>query len=212
MTNLNNAIKENEYRKEAGLNKDDDKNNKLFLECLAKFPIILKYHQRRQQDKCITIITNLGLKFEPNDNIPNIVANYMYHQINKYRINGTITFEQFMSLENHLVSLIDIHGGCEKIINTPIPSAFKMFVKKSLQFYMIIFPFGWVEEFGLLIIPILIVLVYILNGLEILSEDMENPFNENDGVYQSNNLALDSIADNISKTVYRIASLDNATV
>ena len=29
MTNLNNAMKENEYRKEAGLNKDDDKNNKL---------------------------------------------------------------------------------------------------------------------------------------------------------------------------------------
>ena len=28
---MNNAIKENEYRKEAGLNKDDDKNNKLLL-------------------------------------------------------------------------------------------------------------------------------------------------------------------------------------
>ena len=31
MINLNNAIKKNEYRKEVGLNKDDDKNNKLLL-------------------------------------------------------------------------------------------------------------------------------------------------------------------------------------
>lgn len=184
------------------------KNDKLFLECLVNFPLLLKHHQRRQQDKCIEIITGLGLEFHTDDNIPNIVANHMYSQINKYRVEGKITFEQFLSLETHMVSLIDIHGGCEKIINTPIPLPFKLFVQKALQFYMIIFPFGWVEEFGILIIPILIVLVYILKGLEILAEDMEDPFGENDGVLESNNLPLDTIAGNIAKNVYRIAELD----
>ena len=42
MTNLNNAIKENEYRKEAGLNKDDDKNNKLLLKFIENNNDLLK--------------------------------------------------------------------------------------------------------------------------------------------------------------------------
>ena len=42
MTNLNNAIKENEYRKEAGLNKDDDKNYKLLLKFIENNNHFLK--------------------------------------------------------------------------------------------------------------------------------------------------------------------------
>lgn len=182
-------------------------NDFLFLKCLATFPTLLKFHLRRQQDECIQIMSDLGLKFTPEDNTPNVLVGHLYSRINHYRVEKVISLEQYLALETHLVNLIDVQGGCEKIANTPIPIPFKLFVRQSLAFYMIIFPFGWVEDLGVLIIPILLVLVYILKGLEILSEDIEEPFGEN-GASESNNLPLDSIAVSISQNVYAIANLE----
>ena len=182
-------------------------NDPLFLKCLAIFPTLLKFHLRKQQDECIQIMNDLGLKFTPEDNLPNALVGHLYSRINYYRIEKIISLEQYLALETHLVSLIDVQGGCEKIASTPIPVPFKLFVRQSLSFYMIIFPFGWVEDFGVLIIPILLVLVYILKGLEILSEDIEEPFGEN-GASESNNLPLDSIAIKISQNVHAIANFE----
>lgn len=185
-----------------GLNSDP-----LFLKCLATFPTLLKFHLRKQQDECIQIMTDLGLNFKPDDNMPNVLVSHLYSRINRYRMDKVISLEQYLALEIHLVNIIDVHGGCEKIANTPIPVPFKLFVRQALAFYMIIFPFGWVEDFGVLIIPILLVLVYILKGLEILSEDLEEPFGEN-GASETNNLPLDGIAIKISQNVYSIADFE----
>ena len=54
MTNLNNAIKENEYRKEAGLNKDDDKNNKLLLKFIENNNDLLKKFIEYPERKLLT--------------------------------------------------------------------------------------------------------------------------------------------------------------
>ena len=54
MTNLNNAIKENEYRKEAGLNKDDDKNNKLLLKFIDNNNDLLKKFIEYPERKLLT--------------------------------------------------------------------------------------------------------------------------------------------------------------
>ena len=62
------------------------------------------------------------------------------------------------------------------------------------------FPFGWIDTFGFLIIPMLLMMVYILLGLEILSEELEDPFGKDD-----NDLPLNAIAKNIVRNVEQIA-------
>ena len=79
-------------------------------------------------------------------------------------------------MDVHVLAMTDIIGGCEKILYTPIPKGFSIFTRFALLFYMLIFPFGWVDSFGLLITPIIMVIIYVLLGLEVIAEEMEEPF------------------------------------
>ena len=46
----------------------------------------------------------------------------MYGIINELRNQDKIRFEQYMAMDTHLVNLIDMTGGCERIANTPVPA------------------------------------------------------------------------------------------
>jgi putative membrane protein len=197
------ALKFNNY---IGLN-----NEPRFLNYLRTFPQILKFHLRGQIDtpECQELIKQLDVTVNPNDHIPNSIVNQMYKIINDHRLSGKISLEQYLSMDIHLASIIDLAGGCEKIVSTPIPTPFKIFIRKALLFYMIIFPFGWVEKFGFLIIPMIIVIVDILLGLELISENIESPFGGTDergyAIYD-NTLDLDGISSKIAKNVDSIAN------
>ena len=187
------------------------KNDPLFNQCLQNFPRLFKHHLRSHHPTCENIINEIGLKFKPTDHLPTIVINYMYQRINFYRNNNQISLEQYLVIDTHLANIIDVIGGCEKISNTPIPAPFKVFVNRALHFYMMVFPFGWAETFGILIIPIIIVFVYILSGLEILAADIEDPFEENEtGHY--NNLPLDTISETIRNNVVAISEFESILV
>ena len=184
------------------------KHDPIFSQCLQNFPKLFKLHLRGHRSLCGHILSDIGLEFRVNDHLPTVVINYMYQRINFYRNNNKISLEQYLVIDVHLANIIDVIGGCEKISNTPIPAPFKIFVNRALHFYMIVFPFGWAEKFGLLIIPIIIVFVYILSGLEILAEDMEDPFGENEtGHY--NNLPLDKISETIKNNVIAISDFES---
>ena len=177
----------------------------LFLICIKKFPLLLAFHLRRQKDEAHKLMHELGLDFHLDDHIPLILINHMYRQINQYRQMKKVSIEQYLALDIHLTNLVDVVGGCEKITNTPIPAPFKIFVNQALYFYMLIFPFGWVETFGFLIIPIVVIFVYLLQGMEILSKDLESPFCKSQ---YSHNSTLDLEA--ISKTIEtNISAIDS---
>lgn len=195
------AIKFNNY---IGLN-----NEPKFLAYLSTFPTILKFHLRKQTVQCGEVVNNLGLHVSEADHIPTTIINEMYKTINSYRVQGKISFEQYLSMDTHLANIIDLMGGCEKIVSTPIPSPFKIFIRQALLFYMIIFPFGWVEQFGFLIIPIMIVIVDVLLGLELISEDIEDPFSGFDhkgSAIHNTTLDLDGISAKIAANVKGIAA------
>jgi putative membrane protein len=123
----------------------------------------------------------------------------MYAILNELRTRDQIRFEQYMALDIHLANLVDLLGGCERIANTGMPSAFGFFVKQALLFYALIFPFGWMEEFSYLIIPMILMIVYILLGLEILAEELEDPFGTDE-----NDLPLDALSDTIVRNLTAI--------
>ena len=182
-------------------------NNQHLLHCLTKFPELLKHHLRKENATCQKIITTLGISVPEHSNLPSAVINEMSRTINQYRNEDKLRFEQYLALERHLSNIIDTVGSCEKIANTRVPSLFKIFARQALFFYMIIFPFGWVDKFGFLIIPMIIVIVDVLLGLELVSEDLETPFeNHHVGYVHSDlDLNLDSIAQTIGGNVQAIA-------
>lgn len=172
-----------------------------FYDLLRIFPMILKLHLRKDFAAIIAEYEKINLTIDPLSSHPVIfLINRLYITINDLRKQGLISMEQYLAMDVHIVNLMDMTGGCERIANTPVPSAFAFFVKQGLLFYAIIFPFGWADKFGYLIIPMMLVMLYIMLGLEIMAEELENPFGKDD-----NDLPLDTIASNLANNVTSIA-------
>ncbi|MCL9685060.1 bestrophin family protein [Legionella maioricensis] len=178
-----------------GLNK-----HPAFYLLLSKLPIIIKANIRKDTNLLEKEMHSLGIDEYRSQQPVLLVTQRMYKIINQLRDDTRIRVEQCTHLDNHLANLIDMAGGCERIANTSVPPAFAFFVKQALLFYSLMFPFGWVNTFGILIIPMLVMIVYILLGLEILSEELEDPFKPGD-----NGLNLDVITRNIELNVAQIA-------
>jgi putative membrane protein len=60
-------------------------------------------------------------------------------------------------------------------------------------------PFGWVFSLGYLIIPVVVLILYAFASLELIAEEIENPFGTD-----ANDLPIDSICVNIKKHVNEI--------
>jgi putative membrane protein len=172
-----------------------------FYQLLSKLPIIIKANLRQDAQVIENELTQLGFKESEGLHPVLLVTQRMVFIINTFRDGSLDRMQQCALLETHVANLIDMVGGCERIANTRMPPAFAFFVKQALLFYALMFPFGWLNTFGVLIIPMMLMMMYILLGLEILSEEIEEPFNICD-----NGLNLEVICKNIYLNVEQIAN------
>jgi putative membrane protein len=167
---------------------------------LHKLPVLIKANLRNDNRTLARELKELGV---PKGSTPQpvvFVTQRMYSIINQLRDGSIDRMQQCNLLETHVANLIDVIGGCERIANTHTPPAFAFFVKQAMLFYALMFPFGWLNTFGILIIPMMLMIVYVFLGLEILSEELEEPFN-----YCDNGLNLDVISRNIELNIEQIA-------
>lgn len=127
---------------------------------------------------------------------PNQIAKTMIAEINSLYIGGKLTGDQLIILNNEVQSFTDICGACERIKNTPIPYSYSAFIKKFIFFYVMTLPFGYVFQLGYYVIPVVVFIFYVLASLELIAEEIEDPFGTD-----PNDLPLDKIAANIMKNV-----------
>ncbi|CDZ79233.1 putative membrane protein [Legionella massiliensis] len=172
----------------------------VFFLLLKELPIMIKASLRGESKAISAILERLHIKEQGTQHPVLLIVKPMYAIINQLRDEEKLRFEQYMVLDSHLVNLIDMLGGCERINNTHVPPAFAFFVKQALLFYALMFPFGWIETFGFLVIPMMLMIIYILLGLEILSEELEEPFGKDD-----NDLPLTTISKNIVRNIEQIS-------
>jgi putative membrane protein len=123
---------------------------------------------------------------------PNHIAAELYVLINNIYKEGLISGEQLLALSSEVQAFTDICGACERIRNTPIPYAYSLFVKKFIFVYIITMPFSFVTDFSYYIIPIVVFVFYVLASLELIAEEIEDPFGRD-----TNDLPTDQIAENM---------------
>lgn len=128
--------------------------------------------------------------------LPNQVASLIIQRIYLLHQEGKISGEQLLSLNAEMQSLMEICGACERIKNTPIPYSYSVFVKKFIFIYVLTLPFGFVFSLGYLVIPVVAFVFYVLASLELIAEEIEDPFGGDE-----NDLPTDKIAKNIKKNV-----------
>jgi len=121
--------------------------------------------------------THLNEHLEKSMHIPNLTANELYHFVERKRKDGTLNDIQFLALDADLKEIVATIGGCERIKNTPIPYSYSMFIKKFIFVYIMTLPIFLAQDFGFVLIPLTMFVFYALVSIEMLAEEIEDPFN-----------------------------------
>ncbi|WP_449400000.1 bestrophin family protein [Chryseobacterium wanjuense] len=124
------------------------------------------------------------------------------HKLNQLKKEGKISDVEILYLDTQLSGFLDVCGGCERIKNTPIPYSYSSFVKKFIILYVLALPVAYVVSIGFFMIPLTVFVYYVLMSLEIIAEEIEDPFSNDE-----NDIPMEAIAQNIEKSVHQIMDL-----
>ena len=141
----------------------------------------------------------LRTEIDHQKHIPLQIAKLMHEKIQRLHQENKLNNEQLLFLKDELTAFADIIGASERIKNTPIPYSYSAFIKKFIFVYIMTLPFGYVFNLGYYVIPVVVFIFYVLASLELIAEEIEDPFGTD-----ANDLPLDSIASNIKKHVSEI--------
>jgi putative membrane protein len=185
------------------LPKDDHEAKNFFRKIIPAFAYALHNHLRNEETRIELFEngenSNLLRHIDHKKHIPNQVAKLMIDHINDCYTQNKIDGNQLIVLNAEMQSFSDICGACERIKNTPIPFSYSVFIKKFIFFYVMTLPFGYVFILGYYVIPVVAFIFYVLASLEMIAEEIEDPFGNDD-----NDVPTGKIAANIHNHVNEI--------
>ncbi len=184
------------------LPEEEKETRAFFRKIIPAYAFALRNHLRAERTRTELFEEDHGQLLNALDkdkHIPNQVALLMYRQIHALQKKGALTGEQLLFLNAELQSFTDICGACERIKNTPIPFSYSGFIKKFIFFYIITLPVGYVFSLGYYVIPVVALTFYVLASLELIAEEIEDPFGGD-----ANDVPTDKIAMNIHRQVCEI--------
>jgi len=179
--------------------KKELKNN--FRILISNYPFALKEHLRGGfKEELLEDHPNYRVGGLKNYNhIPNRIAQHLYIEIENLKKDNIISEEKLIVLNEELRSFTNIVGACERIKATPIPYSYSTFIKRIIFLYVITLPIGLVDDFKWASIPMVLFVFYAFASLELIAEEIEDPFG-----YEDNDLPTDEIADRIKKNLQEI--------
>ncbi len=180
----------------AFLTTEEDRN--FFRIIIPAYALVLSKHLSNEEVSQ-TLFEGLDLEIDHRKHHPSQLAKQIFKKSNELYTSGKITGDQFYIINAELQSFIEICGACERIKNTPIPYSYSTFIKKFIFFYIMTLPFGYVFSLGYYVIPIVVFIFYVLASLELIAEEIEDPFGGDD-----NDLPTRKMAENIKKNVQEL--------
>ena len=126
------------------------------------------------------------------------IANYLQSCFNQGRLNAI----QLSALLSQVDTLVDILGGCERILKTPIPLAYAIHLKQLLLLYCLALPFQMVSTLGWWTAIAVGLISFAVFGIEQIGIEIENPFG-----HDANDLPLDAICDTMQRNIEDLITL-----
>lgn len=183
--------------------KEDIESRTFFRRIIPMYAAALKDHlQSRQTQFSLDENKNALFGMQPMDHekhVPNQLAKQLFAKVNELYQAKILSGDQLIVLNGELVSFTDICGACERILNTPIPYSYSAFIKKFIMLYVLTLPLGYSFSLGYWAAPIVGVIFYVLASLELIAEEIEEPFG-----MDSNDLPMEKMAENIDRHIGEI--------
>ena len=169
------------------------------LRLLVAFAIAIKLQLRQQpiNSELEVLITQeqfLKLKAVKSTSLQLAVwvGDYLQQQYNR----KLVSVNQLTAMNGLVNDVLGSLTTCERILSTPIPLAYAIYLKRLLLIYCISLPFQVVNTLHWWTSPIVVILSFVLLGVEEIGTEIENPFGED-----ANDLPLEEICTNISQDI-----------
>lgn len=173
----------------------NEQDRSYFRSLIPTYAAVLSKHLSNEEVSQ-SLYEGLDLAIDHQQHQPNQVAKRLFQKANELYMAGKFSGEQFIVINNELQAFNDICGACERIKNTPIPYSYSAFIKKFIFFYIMTLPFGLVFNLGYYVIPVVVFIFYVLASLELIAEEIEDPFGGDE-----NDLPTTKMAANIKKHI-----------
>jgi len=189
------------HKLSAFLGENDHENRQWFAAMIPNFVISVKEHLRKGVlVKDLEVADqNFLSQLEGVKHIPNRLSTMMYKRANKLYETKVITGDHLFVIDKELKEFSDILGACERIKNTPIPYSYTMYIKQFIFIYVITLPFAFVTTSGYLTVPIVMLITFVLLSVELIAEEIEDPFGRD-----INDLPTDELSEKIKANVKEI--------
>jgi putative membrane protein len=174
--------------------KDREEKSKI-LRLLVVFAIATKLHLRGQpiNSEIIDLIPEYWYErlhevHNPPLQVALLIGEYLQQEFDRDCINSY----QLTAMLKLLDAMVDVLGGCERILKTPIPVAYSIHLKQLLLIYCLTLPFQLVTDLAWWTSPIVSVISFTVFGIEQIGIEIENPFG-----FDANDLPLENICQTI---------------
>jgi ion channel-forming bestrophin family protein len=135
-------------------------------------------------------------KFNNVYHLPSRVNTLIEERLNRLYKDGKLTRVQFLDL-NRCISRNSEHlSGAEALKGTPPPKPYVIHIRGFLISYMLMIPFGFTEEYSVWMLLFLIAFFFFYSGLEIVSEEVEDPFG-----FDPNDLPVEALTEDIENRI-----------
>ena len=110
-------------------------------------------------------------------NVPHEILSHLSSYINMSAKSGSMPVLCTQNLAiTDIRMMADVLGGCERILNTPLPLAYSISISQITWAYIVVLPFQLCAKLGWIAIPATMIAAYIILGLALISREVENPF------------------------------------
>lgn len=183
----------------------DQQQKAEMLRLLVAFAIATKQHLRSEpvlHELQNLLAPELLSKLRGMNNPPLEIAFWISDYIQEQYERRCIDSYQRTAMFELLDLMVNVLGGCERILKTPIPLAYSIHLKQLLLLYCLALPFQLVSELNWWTGPVAALISFTVFGIEEIGIEIENPFG-----HDPNDLPLDGICATMERNIEDLMTL-----
>jgi len=175
------------------------------LRLIVAFAFAMKLHLRAESvnDELASLMSSTKyLKLKHTNHPPLQIAFWITDYLQYQQDRNCLNIYQLTALHKLVDDLVDILGGCERILKTPLPLIYSIRLKQLVLVYCLVLPLDIVNDVTWWTGPVISLVSFTLLSIEEIGSEIEEPFG-----HDPSDLPLDGICNTMLRNVEELIRL-----
>lgn len=188
----------------SALPETDEANRRFFARMLSNYAAALRDQLRGGVDvsKLDPMEPIVLARVQAQRHKPTAISSELQVRFEQLRRAGILENVHLLAWQSEHDRLLQINGGCERIYRTPIPFSYSFFIKLFISAYVAVMPLALLDSWGYFTIPAVLFAAYVLIGIELIGEEIEEPFG-----WDINDISTGQLSQSIRSSVHELLGL-----